>query len=95
MRYSAETETAANDEAALRERRSSWRATLVGALIGLLIVMALLMKWLMEHQVASAAQRRMQEMASRAAAARCFELTPRRVANACRKELEAKSAPVE
>jgi len=67
---------------------------LVGALVGLLIAMALLMKWLMEYQVITAAERRVQETAARAAAARCFELKSNSTANACLKALEARSNPV-
>jgi hypothetical protein len=61
---------------------------LLGASLGLLIAMALLMKWLMEHQVEAAAQRRAQEAVVRAAAARCFELASPRAVDACRKTQE-------
>jgi len=40
---------------------------LVGVLVGVLIVMVLLIKWLMEYQVTTAAERRVQETAQRAA----------------------------
>jgi L-lactate permease len=75
-------------------RRSSWRATLVGALVGLLIAMVLLMKWLMDYQVTTAAEHRVQEAAARTAAARCFELKSNGATNACLKALETKSNPV-
>ncbi|MDP9932605.1 hypothetical protein J2X92_004860 [Variovorax paradoxus] len=97
MRYSAAIETAADGASSTESpvsRRSTWRATLVGALVGLLIAMALLMKWLMEYQVITAAERRVQETAARAAAARCFELKSNSTANACLKALEARSNPV-
>lgn len=92
MQYFAEIDVPMDDESAtMLGPRSSWRAMLVGTLIGLLIVLVLLMKWLMEHQVTAAAERRVQEAAARAAAARCFELASLSAATACRKNLEAKS----
>jgi hypothetical protein len=77
------------------DRRSTWRAAIVGALVGLLIVMVLLMKWLLEFQVTAAAQRRVEQTATRAAIARCFELASPRAVDGCRKELEARSSPAE
>lgn len=96
MRYSAAVETAADGPRSAEPpvRRSSWRVTLVGALVGLLIVMVLLMKWLMEYQVTTAAERRVQETAARAASAGCFELKSNGATNACLKALEAKSNSV-
>ena len=96
MRYPAAIETAPNDASSTESpvsRRSTWRATLVGVLVGLLIAMALLMKWLMEY-VTTAAERRVQETAARASAARCFELKSHSTANACLKALEGRSNPV-
>ena len=53
---------------AQQRRRSAGPAaageTLVGALVGLLAVMALLMKWLIEYQVTTAAERRAQDGSS-------------------------------
>ncbi|WP_369629410.1 MULTISPECIES: hypothetical protein [unclassified Variovorax] len=50
------------------------------------------MKWLVEYQVTTATERRAQDAAARAAAARCFELTLSGAANACLKALETKSS---
>jgi hypothetical protein len=96
IRYSAAIEAAADASSSTEPpvRRTSWRATLVGALVGLLIVMTLLMKWLMEYQVTTAAERRVQETAARAAAARCFELKSHGATSTCLKALETKSNPV-
>lgn len=86
VRYSVATETAADGPSSRAPRvRSSWRATLVGALVGLLIVLVLLMKWLLEFQVTAAAERRDLEAAARAEVARCFELASPGVVDACRK----------
>ncbi|MDP9996463.1 hypothetical protein J2W28_006958 [Variovorax boronicumulans] len=57
-------------------------------------MMVLLIKWLMEYQVTTAAERRVQETALRAAAARCFELKSNATTSACLKAMEAKSNPV-
>ena len=90
-----ETTTDAPSSKAPRIRRSNWRATLVGILVGLLIVMVPLLKWLLEFQVTAAAERRLQETAARTAAARCFELKAHGATNACLKDLEIKSNPVD
>ena len=93
MRYPLAVETTIDvvSSTVPRIRSSNWRATLIGALVGLLIVMVLLMKWLMEHQVTAAAERRVQETAIRTAAARCFELKSHSATIACLKGLETKS----
>ncbi|MCR6477809.1 general secretion pathway protein GspL [Variovorax sp. ZS18.2.2] len=64
---------------------------MVGVLVGLLIAMMLLMKWLVEHQVSAAAERRVRETAVRAAAALCLELKSHAATHACLKDLQAKS----
>jgi hypothetical protein len=65
-------------------RIQNWRVTLMAALIGLLIVMMVVMKWLVELQVEKAQEKGLLEAATREAEARCFELTSRRAAEACR-----------
>ncbi|WP_235506031.1 general secretion pathway protein GspL [Variovorax sp. Root411] len=64
-------------------------------MIGLLIAMVLLMKWLMDHQIEAADQRRAQEAAGRTAAARCFAQASHRATDACLKGLEMKSGPTD
>ena len=49
----------------------TWRSTVVGVSLGLGLVLALSMKWLMGYQIDSAEERRVQQKAARAAAARC------------------------
>lgn len=72
----------------------TWRSTVVGAAIGFGIVLAFAMKWLMSYQIDSAEERRVQQRAVRAAAARCYDQASNAAINACLKELEARSARV-
>lgn len=69
----------------------TWRSTVVGVSLGLGIVLALSMKWLMGYQIDNAEERRVQQKATRAAAARCYELTSNAAVNACLKDVEARS----
>ncbi|MBB4220764.1 MULTISPECIES: hypothetical protein [Variovorax] len=70
----------------------TWRSTVVGIAIGFGIVLAFAMKWLMSYQIDSAEERRVQQKAVRAAAARCYGLVSNAAINACLKDVEAKSA---
>lgn len=72
----------------------TWRSTVVGVALGLGIVLALSMKWLMGYQIDSAEERRVQQKAVRAAAARCYEQASQAAVNACLKDVEAKSLPL-
>lgn len=69
----------------------TWRSTVVGIAIGFGIVLAFAMKWLMGYQIDSAEERRVQQKAVRAAAARCYELASNAAINACLKDMEARS----
>jgi len=71
----------------------TWRSTVVGMSLGLGIVLALSMKWLMSYQIDSAEERRVQQKAARAAAARCHEQASHAAVSACLKDVEAKSLP--
>ncbi|WP_172839790.1 general secretion pathway protein GspL [Variovorax paradoxus] len=71
----------------------TWRSTVVGMSLGLGIVLALSMKWLMSYQIDSAEERRVQQKAVRAAAARCHEQASHAAVSACLKDVEAKSLP--
>lgn len=70
----------------------TWRSTVVGAAIGLGIVLAFAMKWLMGYQIDTAQERREQQKAQRAAAARCHDRASNAAVEACLKELAAKVA---
>jgi len=71
----------------------TWRSTVVGVSLGLGLVLALSMKWLMGYQIDSAEERRVQQKAARAAAARCYEQASPAAVNACLKDVEARSLP--
>lgn len=90
MRYSPPIDSLARpDTAASRIRKR--RSMLLGALLGFLIAMVLLMTWLIEHQVATAAERRARMTTADAAAARCLRLASHRATDACLRELEARN----
>lgn len=81
-------------EAAVPGART-WRSTVVGMSLGLGLVLALSMKWLMSYQIDTAEERRVQQKAARAAAARCYEQASHAAVNACLKDVEARSAPAQ
>lgn len=89
--YVAVIETSDDSRLTVPRIRNKWRATFIGILMGLLLVLMLLMKWLLELQVAAAAERHAQETAARSAMALCFELASPAAVAACRNALE--SAP--
>ena len=73
-------------------RKRTWRSTLVGVAIGLGVVLVFVLKWLLNHQIETAEERRLQQKAMRAAVAHCHEQVARAAIEACLKALEVSGA---